>query len=149
MALPPYCKETREPHTDRLFCEHCGTSDNQPLPTPFSAPSAIQPMVGDVRNAPIELGDSPVAIRTNPLFSSHRVAQTAKDLSGRKRSSRESIKTSFNAGAPPVSSRLAGARSSPDLQRYRISLHLIRQELISPEEEGDCVSFGKRERQGQ
>ena len=105
-------------------------------------------MIGDVRTALIELGDSPVPIRTNPLLNSYRVAQTAKDLSSRKRSSRESIKTSFNAGAPIASSRLAGTRPAPEPVQYRISIHLIRQELIPPEDEGDCVVFGKREKQG-
>ena len=82
MPLPPYCLQTRAPHSDKTFCQYCGPADTyQPIPL---VPSAIQPMTGDALTpsairlmtgdalAPIELLDSPIPLRisTNLLLSS-------------------------------------------------------------------------------
>jgi hypothetical protein len=84
---------------------YCSTVDSSQLAS-FQVPSPIiQPVVRDVRNtsilsAPvIDLSESLIAIRTNPTFSSQCIAQTAKDLTGFKQSSRDSLKGSFHARA--------------------------------------------------
>jgi hypothetical protein len=142
MPLPPYCKETREPHIDRTFCVYCGVADES-QPASFQAPPIIQPTARNATasTAPvIDLSESPMAIRTNPTFSNQRVAQTAKDISGHKRSSRESLKSSSHAGAPAMSSRTSTTRQEPSI--YRFAVRPILQDLY--EKDGDIISGPRR-----
>ena len=125
--LPLYCKETREQHTDRSFCQHCGHAE---LSSSLSVSAAIQPMAGTVRNNPVEILDSPIpATVAHLLQSAYCVAQAAKDLTGRKQSSRESIKGGFNAGAPSLSMRTTG-KSQTEQSSYKFAVQLIFQELV-------------------
>jgi hypothetical protein len=146
--LPPYCKDTREPHTDRSFCNFCGpASDSQPTASLAVPPASQQPVSQDVRISSIptpsviDLSESPMAIRTNPHFSGGRVAQTAKDLTGYKRSSRESMKAGYHAGAPPISNRFQQKPKAQD-HRCRFAVRLISQALI--EGEDDDIICGSR-----
>jgi hypothetical protein len=114
-------------------------------------PPAIQPLPGDALS-PIELPDSPSAVRTSRLTHNQvsRVAERAKDIGNRKVSSRESLKTSFNAGAPAISAR-AGAKPGQSPTRYRFSIRLISQELVYAslkDEECGEFSYGVRKEYG-
>jgi hypothetical protein len=122
MPLPPYCKETREPYIDRTFYVYCSIADESQLAS-FQAPPIIQPTTRNATtsNAPvIDLSESPMAIRTNPTFSNQCVTQMAKDISGHKWSSRESLKSSSHTRAPAMSSCTSIARQEPSIYRFAI-----------------------------
>ena len=138
MPLPPYCKVTREPHSDLTFYVEYRPSQGS---TSF-VPAAIQPMASNVHipdSNIIEISDSP--IMSNPL-GSQRAALAAKDLTGQK--SRDSMKTTYHAGSLPASAR-GKLSDQSDSSKYKFLVSCFIQEII---EEDGRFKYGEKERIG-
>jgi hypothetical protein len=87
--LPTFCSQTRTRHADRSFCVYCGGGEeyqhlflaqSSQASFPSQAPlPELAPVLG-AQSAPIEVSDSPLAIRLNPLTPSHkRVAEASRE----------------------------------------------------------------------
>jgi hypothetical protein len=68
MPLPPFYKLLRELHNDPTFCEHYRILIDIALPRAPPTKPLLRPRAASL---PINIEDSPIPIRTNPIHASN------------------------------------------------------------------------------
>jgi len=88
-SLPPFCSATHSSHNDLSFCDYYGLAESYRPSRPLYTPAVSSTIVRGNSVTPIKVPDSPttVLVRMNPLSSSFRVAEGAKDLTNKRISS--------------------------------------------------------------
>jgi hypothetical protein len=145
--LPTFCGQTRTRHADRSFCVYCGSGEeyqhlflaqSSQASFPSQAPlPELAPVLG-AQSAPIEVSDSPLAVRLNPLTPSNkRVAEASRDFTNKRQSSAENLKRGFNASAPAMSARAGQRPGQVIATEYKFLVSIISQpwQYDSPENE--------------